>query len=78
MRSALELGHDGVSHSQESGGGQCSVGLAIDLSHRRPFFWYCVQEDYSPNSVVKVYSVRHKVLKEHVHPLHIGVQIVGQ
>ena len=73
----LELSHDGVSYFQESGGGQGLVGLAVDLSHRQPFLWYRVEEDYSFNSIVEVYSIHHEALKEHVHPLHVRMRIVG-
>ena len=52
-RCMLELGHDGISYSQESGGGQGSVGLAVNLSHHWAFFWYCVQEDNPQTALSK-------------------------
>ena len=74
----LKLGHDGVSYSQESGGSQGLIGLAIDLSHHQPFLRYRIEENYSSDGVIEVHTIRHKALKKDVHPLHVWMRIVGQ
>ena len=74
--SALELSHDGVPYSQEDGSRQGSVGLAINLSHHRPFFQDCIEENESSLCVTENHSICPKALKKHVHPLHIGVRVM--
>ena len=75
--SALKLGCNGIPYSKKGGGSQGLVGLAIDLSHCWPFFWDCVEENKSLLCITESHAVHPKVLKKHVHPLHIGVRIMG-